>query len=214
MNKIKNILAVVAHPDDLEMMAGGFLLKMKDCGCSVHVLILTNGTWTTPDGVQMRDVHVIDKILDNVKSFMGYESLRRLDIPAQSLSFCDELVCEILKSIKQHKIDTIVTTWDQDVDNDHKIVADVVMAASKLVPRVIMSQVNYYINHFFVPNLFVDITDYWDKKLCAMSKYTDEWDRQGDNWTEFMDISSRYYGKAVNVHRAEGFIARKYLIDC
>ena len=51
---MKNILAIGAHPDDIEIMAGGSLLKWKSEGMQVHALILTDGSGIAPDGTPIR----------------------------------------------------------------------------------------------------------------------------------------------------------------
>jgi len=51
---MENILAVVAHPDDLEIMAGGTVLKYKSLGAKIHVLVMTNGSWISEKGETLR----------------------------------------------------------------------------------------------------------------------------------------------------------------
>ena len=69
-----------------------------------------------------------------------------------------------------------------------------------------MGKINYYLRHFFTPNIFVDITSTWDKKIKAMECFKTQWDRIGDEWYEFLDETSRYYGKICGVERAEAAI--------
>lgn len=42
--------------------------------------------------------------------------------------------------------------------------------------------------------------------------YRSEWQRGGQDWEEFMDVVSRYYGKTVGVKRAEAFFSPKFLM--
>jgi len=75
-----------------------------------------------------------------------------------------------------------------------------------------MGQINYYLNSFFTPNIFVDITDTWEKKIESLKCFSGQWERAGADWYEYLDITSRYYGKIIGVKRAEGFISAKFLI--
>lgn len=209
---INNVLAVVAHPDDLEIMAGGTMLKWKHEGKKIFVLIFTDGSWYTPDGIFLRDPIETRKDIEKIVSFMKYDGCEILDAKNTHLEYDDKYVCEVLRIIKNHDIDTIVTTWSGDINHDHEAASRIAKAASRRVPHFFEGQVNYYMNEFFVPNVYVDITDVWGDKIKAVSYYRSEWKRGGQDWEEFMDVVSRYYGKIVGVKRAEAFFCPKCLI--
>lgn len=211
-NNIHNVLAVIAHPDDLEIMAGGTVMKWKRQGKEIHVLIFTDGSWYTPDGVFLRDPVETKKDVDNVVSFMRYDSCEMLDAKNTHLEYEDKYVCEVLNRIKKYDIDTIITTWSGDINHDHEVASRIAKAASRRIPHILEGQVNYYMNEFFVPNMYMDITEEWEDKLKAVSMYRSEWQRGGQDWEEFMDVVSRYYGKTVGVKRAEAFFSPKFLM--
>lgn len=211
-NSIHNVLAVVAHPDDLEIMAGGTVMKWKRQGKEIHVLIFTDGSWYTPDGVFLRDPVETKKDVDNVVSFMRYDSCEMLDAKNTHLEYEDKYVCEVLNRIKKYDIDTIITTWSGDINHDHEVASRIAKAASRRIPHILEGQVNYYMNEFFVPNMYMDITEEWEDKLKVVSMYRSEWQRGGQDWEEFMDVVSRYYGKTVGVKRAEAFFSPKFLM--
>lgn len=212
MDSIQNILCVVAHPDDVEMMAGGAVLRWKKEGKKVHVLIFTDGSWYTPDGVFLRDPDETRKDIERVADFIGYDSCEVLGEKNTHLEYSDRLVCEVLNRVSKYNIDTIITTWMKDTNRDHEMASRIAQAASRRVPRFLEAQVNYYMHEFFSPNFYVDVTDEWENKIKAMEMYRSEWQRGGDDWQEFLDITSRYYGKVVGVKRAEAFFVHKYLI--
>jgi LmbE family N-acetylglucosaminyl deacetylase len=39
------VLAAAAHPDDIEFMMAGTLLRLKDAGCEIHLWNLANGCY-------------------------------------------------------------------------------------------------------------------------------------------------------------------------
>lgn len=212
MNNINNVLCVVAHPDDLEMMAGGTMLKWIHEGVSVHVLIFTDGSWYTPEGVFLRSPEETHRDVQSVASFMGYASCEILNEKNTHLEYKDSLVCEVLNRISLYNIDTIVTTWSNDTNRDHEMASRIAKAASRRVPRFLEAQVNYYMHEVFSPNMYVDITDEWNDKLKALSLYRSEWQRGGQDWGDFLDVTTRYYGKIVGVERAEAFVCQKFLL--
>lgn len=209
---IRNILAVVAHPDDLELMAGGLVLKTQNEGGKIHVLILTDGMWTTPDGTLLRPKVEIEREMDDVLAFMNYDSCDQLDGKALELEFKDSLVCEVLRRISKYNIDTIITSWNKDTHRDHRIASEIALSASRRVPNFLMGQINYYFHDFFTPNIYVDITNFWERKIESIKLYKSAWENHSKDWYEFMDCTSNYYGKVIGVKRAEGFISKKFTI--
>jgi len=207
--RIKNLLAVVAHPDDLEMMGAGCIAKFQKEGIDIHVMILTDGSWTSQDGVVIRSVKEAKAEMESVNSFMQYSSCEMLNEKTLDLQFKDSLVCEVLSRIDKYKIDTMLTSWDNDSNRDHRIAAEIALSASRRVPNILMGQINYYMTDFFTPNFYVNITPEWEQKLEAMSLFKSQWKRNQKDWTEFLDITSQYYGKTIGVQRAEGFIATR-----
>jgi len=206
----RNILCVIAHPDDLELMAGGSIAKWVDGGGTVNVLTFTDGVWTAPDGTLMRDPEEALAEELTAAEYMGY-SVENLRFPAMDLQFRDCHVLEVLRRIEKFRPDTLLCPWSGDLHHDHEVVARITESASRRVPRVLMGQINYYLRSHFTPNIFVDISSTWEKKIKAMECFSGQWGRAGNDWYEYLDTTSRYYGKMIGVQRAEGFISVKYL---
>lgn len=205
-----NFLCLAAHPDDLELMAGGSVAQWMSQGHRVHVLTFTNGVWTAPDGVVMREAQKVSAEEKKNADCFGY-AFENLGLAAMNLQFEDKLVCRVLNCVKKYKIDTIVCPWEKDIHHDHEVVSRIALAASRRVPRVLMGQINYYLRDFFTPNVFVDITSTWEVKINALKRFKSEWNRHGEEWYEFLDLTTRYYGKMCGVKRAEGFVSKKLL---
>ncbi len=206
-----NILCVIAHPDDLEVMAGGTIVKWINEGHSVHVMTFTDGVWTSPDGVVMRDREEALLEEKKVAGLIGY-TVENLQYQAMELQFQDKYVCEVLERIGQLKIDTIICPWEKDLHHDHEVVSRIAVSASRNVSRLIMGQINYYIRDFFAPNLFVDISSSWSKKIESLKCYKSEWRRHGEGWYQYLDEINRHYGRMIGVERAEGFFSQKFLL--
>ena len=207
----RSVLCVVAHPDDLELMAGGAVAAWTQAGDAVHVVTVSDGVWTTPGGVVMRDPAEARLEAERAAACLGY-TVENLGCPAMNLRFEDRLVCEILRRVEARACDTLVCPWDRDLHHDHEIVSRLAIAASKRVPRVLMGQINHHLREPFAPNVFVDISRTWPLKIEALRCYASEWQRAGAEWSEFLDLTTRYYGKMVGVERAEGFVTHKLLL--
>jgi LmbE family N-acetylglucosaminyl deacetylase len=206
----RSILCVGAHPDDVEVMAGGSIARWVANGDRVHAVVLTDGVWTTPDGRVMRDRDEAAREAADAAAALGITT-EILGRPALRLQYDDDLVRELLVRVDRHAIDTIVCPWDGDLHHDHEMTARMAVAASRRVPRVLMGQINPYLRQTFAPNLFVDVTATFDAKIRAVQCYRGEWARAGSEWMPFLDDSSRTYGRMVGVARAEGFVTHKFL---
>jgi len=208
---MQNILAVIAHPDDLELMAGGSVIKWLSEGKTVHVLTFTDGSWKAPDSKEIRSKREALLEEETVANFIGYtcENLLQQTLHFQ---FNDDYVVEVLNRINKYNIDTFVFPFKNDVHHDHEVVSRIAIAASRRVPNLLMGQINYYLGDFFVPNTYVDITNTWENKIRALKMYKGQWERAGKDWYEFLDATSKYYGKIIGVERAEGFFSPKILL--
>lgn len=211
INGKMNILCIIAHPDDAELMAGGTLIKWINEGHRVHVLTFTDGVWKSPDGVVMRSSEEALLEEKRVADLIGY-TLENLQYKAMELRFQDKHVCEVLERIDKLKIDTIVCTWEKDLHHDHEVVSRIAISASRKVPRLIMGQINYHLRDFFAPNVFVDISSTWSKKIESIKYFKSEWGRNGDEWYRYLDEITSHYGRMIGVERAEGFVTRKFLL--
>lgn len=209
---MKRILAVSAHPDDIEIMAGGSLLKWKDEGMEIHALIVTDGSGISPEGTPIRLREDALREQDAVSKIMQYDTCEVLGEKSLYLTYKDEVVCEILRRIKQYGIDTILTCWDKDTHRDHAVVAQMAKMAGRHVPNFLMGQINYYIHDFYCPNVYVDISDYWDKKLQTCRLFSSAWKNHDKDWYDFLNSTATYFGRIVATDKAEGFIASKLLI--
>ncbi|MCC6551397.1 MAG: PIG-L family deacetylase [Polyangiaceae bacterium] len=207
-----SVLCVVAHPDDLELMAGGTVARWIDEGSTVHALTLSTGAWTAPDGTLARAAD--DALAEGRRAaaLLGY-TVENLGRPAAALAFEDALVCEVLRRLDERRCDTLICHWDLDLHHDHEVASRVALAASRRVPRVLMGQVNQYVGRrMFTPNVFVDVSRTWQRKIDALRCYDSQWPRAGDGWLALTDATSRYYGSIAGVDRAEGFITAKLVL--
>lgn len=207
--RINNLLAIVAHPDDLEIMAAGAISTWQKESINIHVIVLTDGAWRSPEGEVIRSLEEAKSEMETASSFMEYDTCEFFGQKNHHLEFCDELVCKVLSRIDRYNIDTILTCWERDSNRDHRKTAEIALAASRRVPNVLMGQINYYMTDFFTPNFYVDISEEWNRKIKAIASFKSQWIRTEKDWTEFLDITSKYYGKTIGVNRAEGFILKR-----
>ncbi|MDD2388025.1 MAG: PIG-L family deacetylase, partial [Bacteroidales bacterium] len=74
---MRNVLAIIAHPDDLELMAGGTVIKWIGLGINIYVICMTDGGMNLPYGkVYRSSIDAADEALASSKSIgVVYRSL-------------------------------------------------------------------------------------------------------------------------------------------
>jgi len=208
MTKKQSVLCILAHPDDLELMAGGSVARWVKEGHRVHALTFTTGVWTAPDGTVMRRPDEAIAEEKKAAAYLGY-TVENLRYPAMDLAYEDAHVLAVLARIGDLMPDVLLFPWERDIHHDHEVVSRIALSASRRVPTLLSGQINYYLRDFFTPNVFVDISDTWEEKIESLKIYAGQWERAGTDWYGYLDNTSRYYGKMIGVERAEGFVSRK-----
>ena len=208
---IKNVLAVGAHYDDVELGCGGTLIKLKkEYGAKIYKLTLT----------------------DNVTNFkeMG------IFVDAQSSAMCSKKACEILEAneindfktvecnhleysseimqmieriIFEKNIDTVFIHYKDDINKDHVAAYQICVTAARYCKNIFM----YYSNGYlpadqFCPTVFFDISKYVKSKEKALAQYDGDHNRFNSLF-ETVLIRNKVYGYACQTDYAEGFVPIK-----
>jgi len=107
----KVILGVAAHPDDLDVTAGGTLAHFAAEGAEVHYLILTDGSKGSEDPSMTPEqlVEIRHKEQRDAMELIGGKSIAFLDYPDGELEVTMELKKEIVKAIRLVKPDVVIT---------------------------------------------------------------------------------------------------------
>lgn len=107
----KVILGIAAHPDDLDVTAGGTLAQFALQGASIHYLILTDGgkgsNDPSVDSAQLVEIRHKEQRL--ALDIIGGSSITFLDYPDGELETTMELKKQIVKTIRSIKPDVVVT---------------------------------------------------------------------------------------------------------
>jgi len=219
-----NIIVISAHPDDEVIGAGGTLLKHAAKGDKVYWLIVTNVF--EEHGFTKERIKSRQEEIEQVAAEMGFTETFKLDYPTMQLhsgSLID-MVPKISAIFQQVKPEVIYVMNRSDAHSDHRIVFDAVVACTKSFRYPFIKQVLMYEcisetefapalpEKVFIPNYFVDISAYMNKKLEIMKIYASElgvhpFPRSIDN----MNALAHYRGASVGVAYAEAFQLIKFI---
>jgi LmbE family N-acetylglucosaminyl deacetylase len=219
MNK-KNILVVVAHPDDEVIGPGGTIIKHTNNGDNVYLLVLSGGRSSRNES----DIeNVYGKTLDELKKslkLLGINSYEWLDFPDNQFDTVSllDIVKKVSSVIDRIKPEIVITHHFGDINVDHQLTSKAVIIAcrpteNKCVKDVYMFETlsstevgNNMPGNVFMPNIFVDITNEIDQKMKAMSCYASELkDFPHPRSLEAIKTNARLWGAKNYLNYAEAF---------
>ncbi|MFH1857817.1 MAG: PIG-L family deacetylase [Candidatus Omnitrophota bacterium] len=162
-----NILAIGAHPDDIEYGCGGALAKLSGLGHQIHLLVMTKGEvgargkTTLRAQEQMRSA----KILRAKKVFWGgYKDTR--------ISLEKGLIDRIEKTVKRVNPTFIFVNYLDDTHQDHRVVAQATNTATRYTKNVLFYEVPSTQN--FNPTVFIDIQSVLNLKMACLEAHASQ----------------------------------------
>lgn len=176
------ILVVAVHPDDETLGCGGTLLKHKDNGDEIHWLICTkideNNHYYT---IRENEIEQASRLygFDGIYS-LGLKTMR---VDEYSMS---ELIGKISKIINEVRPNIIYLPFKGDVHSDHRKIFEASYSCTKsfrypFIKKIYMmetlSETEFAPStkeDSFVPNSFVDISEYFEKKIEIMKIFKSE----------------------------------------
>ncbi len=222
------ILVVAAHPDDEVLGCGGTICKAVEAGAEVAVQFLGEGISARfPFGqydskeffeqteVRMAGARKALSVMGVKEHFFGDRLCAQFDkYPLISIVKDIEAVMEKVSP------DIIFTHNLSEVNIDHKIAFEAVEVACRptrsFVPKEIYSfeivcSGSWTFDTSFRPNVFVDISAHWEKKLAAWACYEgEERPFPFPRSVEGLKTLAQYRGMMSNLRMAEAFrLARK-----
>lgn len=180
-------LVVAPHPDDELLGCGGTLLRRVAEGGTVAWLLMTaiteEGGWSR-ERIEQR-AREIEKVRDGLG--IAPQHLYRLDFPTAQLDQqpMDTLVSRVSQVFRDFEPEEVLLPHPGDAHSDHRVTFDAVSACTKWfrypsVRRVLtyetLSETDAGLDpvRVFHPNVFVDISDYLERKIELMQVYESE----------------------------------------
>jgi bacillithiol biosynthesis deacetylase BshB1 len=176
-----DVLAVVAHPDDAELLCGGSLLRSADAGERTGVLDLTRGETGSRGSAELRAEEA-----DRASAILGLAVRRNAGLPDSHVvnsPATRKIVVELLRELRPR---VVVTHWHRGRHPDHRATAELVYDASYLSGLKNYDASGTAFRPFKVvnalsfredpekPTFVVDITGQMERKLEAIGAYSSQ----------------------------------------
>jgi len=225
-----DILAIGAHPDDVELSCAGTLAKEIDRGKKVGILDLTRGELGTRGSAEIRDQEAAEasKILGiHLRHNLGFRDGFFQNDEAHQL--------EIIKFIRKHKPQIVLTNAIKDRHIDHAKAGELTAAACFLSglkkietqldgvaqkawrPQLVLHYIQW---QDLDPDIVVDISGYMSVKMEAVrayrSQFFDEKSKEPEtpistnNFLQSVEYRARNLGRQIFKEHAEGFNIDRY----
>lgn len=165
------VLAVYAHPDDAELGSFGLLARLGGQGYAVHIVDLTVGGNSSSEESRLRrkEAARAAELLGAERVFGTFQD-GAVPVSAATHAFIGEQLSRIRPEI-------VVTHYDGPLEHqDHRATSRVATLAAQRQPSVklIMQSEPSNAEGGFAPNLYVDVTEYFERKLDALRCYGSE----------------------------------------
>ncbi len=222
---MNQILVIAAHPDDETLGCGGTLLKHKANGDEIHWLISTD--MKESEGYDISLIKQRNKEITKIEDLYGFTSVNKLDLSTTKVDTysMSVLVSKISSVIDRIKPDIIYLPFKGDVHSDHKYIFDAAYSCTKafrypFIKKIYMmetlSETEFSLStkeDSFVPNVFVDISEFMDKKIKLMNIYESEIGKHPFPRSERnIRALATYRGATSSCDYAESFMLLKEII--
>jgi LmbE family N-acetylglucosaminyl deacetylase len=202
-----NILAIGAHPDDIEFGCGGTLIKYAGKGASIDLLVVTDGARggraRTRRAEQLRAANVLGA---RRVHWGGYHDTLLPSV--RRLIDCMERVLRLVRP------DFIFVNNPDDTHQDHRQVARAAVSATRYARNVLFYEGPTTVN--FTPTVFIDIAEEIERKIRALRHHHSQVMKtriEGTAICEIAQASAHFRGVQGRVRWAEGFSPLRLFIN-
>ena len=217
----KIILVVAAHPDDEILGCGGTMAHHIVKGNKVHIVFMSDGVSSRVDKDSLLyDIKKRKQSSLEASAILGTKKPIFLGFPDNQMDTCSmlEITQKLENVIYEIKPDIVYTHHDKDLNIDHQLTSQAVMTACRPQPCFFVSEIYSFevlsstgwgssrAENVFIPNVFINIKNTWEKKIKALKCYDYEL-REFPHARSYKSIEALaiYRGSNVGIELAEAF---------
>lgn len=200
-----DILAIGAHPDDIELGCGGSLAKLAHSGARIHALTLSTGNRGV-DGYadRTRESH-------NALRLLGVSRIFQRDFADTFLPDArNAIIEEITRSCERLSPDRVYTMCQHDRHQDHRAVYDASIVACREILQILCYETPSTLPHF-APQVFEDISAQLDLKIDALREHTSQRGRRYMQESH-LRCHAQFRGQQIGLGPSEGFIPYRLVL--
>lgn len=201
------VIAIGAHPDDLEYGCGGALHKLSKAGHEINLLVMTRGEMGGDPELRQKEQEASARLL-KARLYWGRFNDTQVALEKETINTIEFF-------IKKIKPDLIFVMFPNDTHQDHRVVAQATVTATRYVRNVLFYEVPSTVD-FSPASVFADVGGVLGKKMAILKAH-----RSQVFATRIADLSILESAKATALFRgvqnrvkyAEGFVPLRLSLD-
>jgi LmbE family N-acetylglucosaminyl deacetylase len=204
---VRDVLAIGAHPDDIELGCGGALLAHAAAGDRVTMLVMTGGE-NGPGNSDQVSGRPAEQLMAarTLGATLRWGGLTDCAVPTDSST-----VAVVETVLHETGAELVYVHAPDDSHQDHRAVAQATLAAARRLPRVLHYQSPSTLA--FTPTLFVDVTAHLTGKLAALRCHASQVDLSAMVEPDAVVASARHWGAQARIGYAEAFAPTRMVLD-
>lgn len=220
-----DILAIAAHPDDVEISAGGTILKSIEQGKTVGIVDLTRGELGTRGSGELR----LEEAAEASKR-LGITARENLGLKDGFFKDDEASMRLLIEAIRKYRPEIVLTNAPSDRHPDHgrasKFVNDACFFAG--LPKIETGDLKahrpkavymFVQDYYLKPDFVVDVTEYWERKENVLRAFGSQFFNpdskepvtpiSGADFFDFLRARGSNFGRPAGFKYAEGFITTR-----
>jgi LmbE family N-acetylglucosaminyl deacetylase len=203
----RSVLAVGAHPDDIELGCGGALLAHVAAGDTVTMLVMTGGENGPGDESQVAARRTEQtRAAAAIGADLVWGGLRDCEVVADAAA-----IRRIEQVLETTAADLVYVHAPDDSHQDHRAVTAATLGAARRLPRVLHYQSPSTLT--FAPTVYVDVTAHLTGKLTALAAHASQVERSAMVEPDAIVASARHWGAQARIGYAEAFQPTRMVLD-
>ncbi|MGB0757473.1 MAG: bacillithiol biosynthesis deacetylase BshB1 [Patescibacteria group bacterium] len=215
-----HLLAFGAHADDVEVGAGGTLIRYTKQNKKTGIIDLTQSERSSNGTKESRT-----KEASNAANIMGTSFRKALNFPDGNVTTTEESIMTVANLIRIHQPEVVLAPYWVDRHPDHVATSHIVKNAALKAgmkafetdspphkPRIVL----YYMLHGeFTPDITINISDYFEEKLQAIGAYSSQFEYKENTqktaincgrFAKYIYARSQVLGYHIGADFGEGFV--------
>ena len=167
----QKVWVLAPHPDDEVFGCAGAALSYAAQKAQVHVTVVSSGTGYTHDDSATHIQSTREAETNSALQLMGLGPAHFMQLPDRGLNQCADLPRKLFLEMQEHRFDVVLAPSLDEVHPDHLAVTRALFAALEQIKAeggALPWVVQYEVGAPLKPNLLLDMTTLWPRKLKAM----------------------------------------------
>jgi LmbE family N-acetylglucosaminyl deacetylase len=203
-----NLLAIGPHPDDIEIGCAGSILKWREKGFKVYLMVMT-------DGSSGGDTETRRKEQERSAEILGAEEILWGGFRDTELEYQGKVLVDTIEdSLRKIKPAFVLVNYPEDTHQDHRSLSAATISAARYSKNVLFYEGPTSIE--FNPTVFVDISTCMQTKMEVLEAHESQIYKTNIEGLSILEIAkamAHFRGTQGRVKYGEGFQALRLFVN-